>query len=77
MVGTTTATWLAVHGRHEGGTQRHLGLAEADIAADEAIHRPALLQILEHRLDGGELVFGLLIGKARAELVIKPFGRRR
>ena len=61
---------LAVHRRHEGRAQRHLGLAEADIAADQPVHRPALLQILEHRLDGGELILGLLIGKARAELVI-------
>ena len=41
---------LAVHRRHEGGAQRHLGLAESDIAADQPVHRPARLQILEHRL---------------------------
>jgi hypothetical protein len=29
---------LARHGRHEGGTQRHLGLPEAHVAADEAVH---------------------------------------
>ena len=32
---------LAAHGRDEGGAQRHLRLAEADIAADETIHRTA------------------------------------
>ena len=32
---------LAVHRRDEGGAQRHLGLAEADIAADQPVHRPA------------------------------------
>ena len=32
---------LAVHGGDEGRAQRHLGLAEADVPADEAIHRPA------------------------------------
>ena len=32
---------LAVHRGDEGGAQRHLGLAEADVAADQPIHRPA------------------------------------
>ena len=41
---------LAVHRRHEGGAQRHLGLAESDIAADQPVHRPTGLQILDHRL---------------------------
>ena len=30
---------LAAHGRGEGRAQRHLGLAEADVAADQPIHR--------------------------------------
>ena len=41
---------LAVHRRHEGRAQRHLGLAESDIAADQPVHRPARLQIFQHRL---------------------------
>ena len=32
---------LAVHHRFEGGAQRHLGLAVAHIAADQAVHRAA------------------------------------
>ena len=32
---------LAVHRGDEGGAQRDLGLAEADVAADQPIHRPA------------------------------------
>ncbi len=32
---------LAVHGGDEGGAQRHFGLAEADVAADQPVHRPA------------------------------------
>jgi hypothetical protein len=39
---------LPAHGGDEGGAQRHLGLAEADIAADQPVHRPARGQILEH-----------------------------
>ena len=61
---------LARHGGDEGGAQRDLGLAEADVAAHQPVHRPAGREIVEHRIDGGELVLGLVIGKARAELVI-------
>ena len=71
VVGTTTATCLPFMAVTKAGAQRHLGLAEADIAADQPVHRPALLQIVEHRFDGGKLVLGLLIGKARAEFVIR------
>ncbi len=53
-----------------GGAQRHLGLAEADIAADQPVHDLAGGQIVEDRRDGGELVLGLVIGEARRELVI-------
>ena len=47
---------LAVHHRDEGGAQRDLGLAEADIAADQPVHRLAGLQVVDHRLDRGGLV---------------------
>ena len=56
---------LAVHRGDEGGAQRHLGLAEADVAADQPVHRPAGRQVVEHRVDGVLLVLGLLIGEAR------------
>ena len=62
---------LAVHGGDEGRAQRHLGLAEADIAAHQAIHRPAGGEIVEHGVDGGALIVGLLVGEAGAELVIE------
>ena len=55
---------LAVHRRDEGGAQRHLGLAEADVAADQPVHRPAGGEIVEHRVDRGLLVLGLLVGEA-------------
>ena len=61
---------LAVHRRDEGRAQRHLGLAEADVAADQAVHRPAGAEIVEHRVDRGLLVVGLLVGEAGAELVV-------
>ena len=61
---------LAVERDRERRAQRHLGLAEADVAADQPVHRPAGFEILQGRIDGAELVLGLLIGKARAEFVI-------
>ena len=56
---------LAAHRRDEGGAQRHLGLAEADVAADQPVHRPAGGEVVEHGVDGGLLVVGLLVGEAR------------
>ena len=61
---------LAVERDREGRAQRHLGLAEADIAADQPVHRPAAFEVLQRGIDRAKLVFGFLIGKARAELVI-------
>ncbi len=63
---------LAVHGGDEGGAQRHFRLAEADVAADEPIHRPARAEIVVDRGDGGKLVVGLLVGEAGAEFVVEP-----
>ena len=68
---------LAVHGGGEGGAQRDLRLAEADVAADEPIHRPAGREIVEHRVDGVLLVLGLVVGEARAELVVEPVRRQQ
>src|SRR3989338_3860363 len=47
---------LVVHHRLERGADRHLGLAEPDVAQQEPVHRPVLLHIL---LDGsrrGQLI---------------------
>ena len=63
---------LAAHRGNEGGAQRHLGLAEADIAADQPIHRPSRREIVEHGVDRGLLVVRFLIGEAGAELVVRP-----
>ena len=61
---------LAVHGGGKGRAQRHLGLAEADVAADQAVHRPAGGELVQHHVDRGLLVVGLLVGKAGAEFVV-------
>ena len=64
----------ARHGDEEGRAQGHFRLAEADVAAHQPVHRPAGAQILEHRLDGVELVLGLLIRKTGGEFVVEAFG---
>ena len=59
-------------GQHgdQARAERHLGLAEADIAADQPVHRPAAGEIVEHGADARLLVLGLLVREARRELVI-------
>ncbi len=54
---------LARHRRDERRPQGHLGLAEADIAADQPVHRLARRQIVEHVGDRLQLVVGLRVGK--------------
>ncbi len=63
-----------MHG-DEGRTHRHFGLAEANVAADETVHRPAGREILPHRLDGVQLVLGFIIGETGSKLIIEPVGR--
>jgi hypothetical protein len=43
---------LAVHRGDEGGAQRHFGFAEADVAADQPVHRPARAEVGQHGGDG-------------------------
>ncbi len=71
VVGTTTATCLPFIAAVEGRAQRHLGLAEADVAADQPVHRPAGGKVVERRVDRGLLVFGFLVREARGEFVIR------
>ena len=66
---------LAIDGGAEGGAQRDLGLAKTNVAANQSIHRPAGGEIIERRIDGGELILGFIIRKARAEFVVESFRR--
>ena len=47
----------------EHGPHRHLGLTEADVAADETVHRQRPFHISLDVLDGLKLVWCLLVGK--------------
>ena len=65
------------HRRDIGRAQRHLGLAEADVAADQPVHRPPRFHVAEHVGDRVQLVLGLRIGEPRAELLPGVMVRRR
>ena len=58
---------LAALGRLEGGAQGDLGLAVADVAADQAVHRVGRLHVVLDVVDGLGLVVGLLEGEAVLE----------
>ena len=58
---------LAVQRGGEGGPDRDLRLAEADVAADEPVHRARCLEVLLHGLDRGRLVGGLPVGERGLE----------
>ena len=66
---------LATHRDHKGRTQRDFSLAETDITADQAVHRPALGEVGEDIIDRVQLVIGFRIGKGGAEFVINPARR--
>ena len=68
----------SAHHRLERGPERDFGLAVADIAADEAVHRARPLHILFHRPNGGQLVGGLDIGERCLQLLLpRRIGRKR
>ena len=72
---------LAVHRRCERGPHGDLGLAEADVAADEPVHRARRLEVLLDRLDRAGLVLGLAVGELGLEplepLVVELVGDAR
>ena len=64
---------LAVERDGEGRADGDLGLAEADVAADQPVHRARRFEILLDGLDRPLLVVGLPVGKAGLEL-LEPVG---
>src|SRR3546814_3712234 len=55
------------HRGGEGGSERDLGLAEPDVAADEPVRRAARRHVGEHVADRAVLIVGFLIGEAIGE----------
>ncbi len=58
---------LAVQRGLEGGPQRHLGLAVAHVAAEQPVHGLLGLHVVLDRVDGPQLVLGLLVGEGLLE----------
>ena len=56
-------TWYPLLHDLEGRAKRNLGLAVADVAADQAIHDFPLLEVLLHIGNRLQLVSGLRIGE--------------
>ena len=55
------------------GAHRHLGLAVADVAADQPVHRARRLHVLADRLDRLQLVRRLAVGERALQLLL-PVG---
>ena len=64
VVGASTSTWRPPVTALSAPPQRDLGLAEADVAADQPVHRALLLHVLGDGVDRTLLVVGLLEGEA-------------
>ncbi len=62
---------FAGDGCDEGGTQRDFGLAEADVAADHAIHRLARRKIGDDGFNRTPLVGSFLEWKCSRELLVQ------
>ena len=68
----------SVGGGLDRGAQRHLGLAEADVAADQPVHRALRLHVALDRLDRIQLVGGLAVGEGSLHRDLPlAVGRRR
>ncbi len=65
---------LAVLHRLERRPDGHLGLAVADIAAHQAVHRPLRDHVVDDLFDGRQLVRCLLVGEGGLELAEHPVG---
>ena len=77
MVGTRTAHLLAVLDRLEDGPERDLGLAEADVADDEAVHGDLALHVALDVLDRPQLVGRGLVRERGLELAPATACRRQ
>ena len=75
VVGHQDGDLLAVLHRLERGPHRDLGLAVADVAADQPVHRHRPFHVVLDLVDGGELVRGLDVGEGVLQLAL-PRGVR-
>ena len=67
---------LAAHHALEGGAQGHFGFAHAHVAAQQAVHGPALFHVLLDLGGGVQLVVGLVVVKAGLKVPLPVAVRR-
>ena len=70
--GAEQGALLAVGNAFEGGAQGNLRFAEADVAAEQSVHRDGALHIVLDLVTAAQLIFGLFIGEACFKVVL-PF----
>ena len=70
VVGARKATCRPPVTAMKAARKRHLGLAEADVAADQPVHRPRRDHVLDHGMDGGVLVGGFLEAEIVGERLV-------
>ena len=70
-VGHKDGHLLGVAAGFEGGADGHFGLAEAHVAADEAVHGGGVLHVVLDVLGGFELVGGVLVEEGGLELLLQ------
>ena len=68
---------LAAHDRFEGGAEGYLRLAEAHIAADEAVHWHGLFHTLFDLRHGPQLILRFFIRKGVFKFALKGRVRRK
>ena len=66
---------FTIHHGFKSGPEGDLCFAISDVAADKAIHGPGPFHIFFNRCQGCQLVFCLLIGEGRFQLML-PFAVR-
>ena len=64
---------LAAMDGHKRRPHRHFGLAETHVAAHQSVHALGLTHVPQHRIDGVELIVGLLEREAGGKLAIGLF----
>ena len=74
--GSQNGALLAAHHALEGGAQGHFGLAHAHVAAQQAVHGPALFHVLLDLGGGVQLVVGLVVVKAGLKVPLPVAVRR-
>ncbi len=75
--GNKYCTLLSVRDTLKRGAQRNLGFAEADISAQQPVHREGLLHIVLDFIDTAKLVISFVKFKAPFKIALHVYVRRK